>query len=399
VNKSLVLLEEAGAEAERGRYRLLEMVRQYGWERVTAGGEVAALRDRHLAWCVALAEEAAPGLKGPEQVVWLGRLEIEHDNLRAALRWAQEAGAQQAGLRLVGAVWRFWYMCGHLSEGRSWLEGLLVGVGAWEPVAREPTTRAKALNGAGVLAWAQGDYARATVLHEESLALRRELGDKRGIADSLTNLGAQAWAQGDYARATVLHEESLALYQELGDKRGIATSLTNLGAQAWAQGDYARALALYEESLALFQALGDKYGIAVSLNNLGLVAQRRGEHGRAATLHVEALHLGCDIGAKDLVARGLECLACVAAAHRQPQRAAWLGGAAETLREALGMPQPPDERSDHERAVGAMRAALGEEVLAATWAEGRALPLAEAIALVLESGEVIAPGSGAATPM
>jgi non-specific serine/threonine protein kinase len=150
------------------------------------------------------------------------------------------------------------------------------------------------------------------------------------------------------------------------------------------QGDYARATALYEESLALDRELGDKQGIAISLNNLGIVAYLHGDYERAPALLHEALLLSRDIGAKTVMAETLEPLAWSAVVQEQPGRAARLGGAAETLREAIGAPLAPEYRLGHDQAVQAMRAALGDEVFAAAWAEGRALPLEQAIALALE---------------
>ncbi|MGH2389011.1 MAG: ATP-binding protein, partial [Chloroflexota bacterium] len=170
VNKSLVQAEErAGGEV---RYALLETVRQYGQERLSAAGDAEATRRRHLAYFLALAEEAAPRLTDPEQGVWLGRLEADHDNLRAALGWARDSGVAEPALRLAAALWRFWATRGYLSEGRGWLEAVLA-----DSEQRWPTARAMALNGSGILAHHQGEYGRAETLHEESLALRRALED------------------------------------------------------------------------------------------------------------------------------------------------------------------------------------------------------------------------------
>lgn len=187
--------------------------------------------------------------------------------MRAALRWAQESGDTALGLRLAGALERFWERHGHLSEGRGWLEDLLAVESSNIPGATA-AVRAKALTGAGTLAFRQGNYVRATALAEESLTLWRELGDRSSTATMLNNLGIVAAQQGDYARATALFEENLALKRELCDRSSIAAVLNNLGLLAWEQGDYARATALHEESLALRRELGDKQGMTHSLNNL-----------------------------------------------------------------------------------------------------------------------------------
>ncbi len=182
------------------------------------------MRQRHALHYLNLAETAEPELMGAEQTVWLQRLEAEHDNLRAALAWCQTShGDVELGLRFGVALWWFWEIRGYLHEGRRWLEGML---------ARAPehtALRAAALNGAGGLAIDQGDYAAARAWHEESLLIRRELGDQRGIAVSLGNLGNIALEQGEQAVARTRYEESLALMRELGDMWLIATMLHNLG--------------------------------------------------------------------------------------------------------------------------------------------------------------------------
>jgi tetratricopeptide (TPR) repeat protein len=400
---------------------MLETIRDFGLERLEGCGVGAAARRRHLGWCLGLAEEAEPHLTGPDQDRWLARLEAEHANVRAALGWALAGGsaatpcgaAPAEGLRLAGALWRFWFTRGYLSEGRRWLEGALAGEG------RSEEARAKALHGAGILAWRQGDYAQAAALHEEALALRREMGDTQGVAASLNNLGLVAGEQGEYERARTLYEESLALQRTLGHKQGIANALNNLGILATRLGDYARATELYEESLGLQRALGHKQGVGAVLGNLGRVAERQGDYGRAASLIEEALAfardlgdtreialslrslgavarlqadyeraasllteslaLSRDIGARDLMADGLTLLAWVALARGQPGRAARLGGAAQALWDAIGAPLLPYQRASHDQAVAAMRAALGDALFAASWAAGMALSPEQAL--------------------
>jgi predicted ATPase/class 3 adenylate cyclase/Tfp pilus assembly protein PilF/DNA-binding XRE family transcriptional regulator len=468
VNKSLVLLEEAGGEAEQepGRYRLLETVRQYGWERLVAAHEAAAVRDRHLAWCLALAEQARPELRGLVQGIWLARLEREHDNLRAALGWSiHEAGDAGLGQRLAGALSPFWRRRGYVSEGRGWLDAALARADQ-----RSPSARALVLSGAGTLAWMQGEYRRAVSLYEQALGLQRALDNKVDIATSLTaladvasaqgqfnravalyeealalwraqgdsvgihmvllNMGVSAWNQGEYERASTLLEEALVLVRERGDTWGIALTQFNLGWVAYQQGeygragalldealalarqlgdswgtsfpliglgfvahaqeDYARAGSLFEESLALSRRIGDKSTIAFALLGLGRIAHTRGDYGQAASLHQEGILISHGIGAAHDAAAGLEELAWTTAARGHYKRAALLGGAAEALRQDLGMRLPRNQQAGHAEAVGAMRAVLGEEAFAAAWAEGRALSLEEAIALALAAGAAAA---------
>ena len=306
VDKSLVVYEEREGAA---RYRLLETVRQYGMERLAQSGDAEEVRGRHRDYFLGLAEAAEPQLAGPEQGMWLARLEVEHDNLRAALSWcgAEEEGAE-AGLRLAGALCRFWDVRGYLGMGRTYLGEALEREGA----SGRTKERAKALNGAGNLAKNQGDYEAARLLHEESLAIRRELGDTRGVAVSLHNLGFVAEQQGDYEKARALHEECLVIRRELRDKRGIAHSLLHLGNAASYQGDPAAARTLYEESLAIARELGDTWGVATSLGNMGIMAQEQGNYEAGRLLHEESLAIRREMGDKQGIAWSLGNLGFVA---------------------------------------------------------------------------------------
>jgi tetratricopeptide (TPR) repeat protein len=347
-------------------------------------------------------------------------LEREHDNLRAALRWARESGETPYGVRLAGTLWRFWYVHGHLSEGREWLESFLT-LKAGDEGSIPVAVRAKALTGAGVLANIQGDYERASTLCEDSLALYRSLDDKQGMAIALNILGSVAENRGDYERAVMLSEESLALYRglnnkrgvavalnnlgslvqkhlsdferagllyeesltlfrDLGDKRGIALLLTNLGEVARRQTDHERAMALYEEGVALARAIGDSWTVAVALSYLGDVARDQGNYEWAGALYTESLESYQAMGDKAGIAECLEEMASVACAQGQSERTARLCGAAATLRIAIGAPLPPTNRDAYDHILAQARAELGNEAFAAAFAAGAALSLEQAIA-------------------
>jgi non-specific serine/threonine protein kinase len=378
VDKSLLVAEERKGAT---RYRLLEIVRAYARDRLRESGEEAEIQSGHLTYFVALAEEAEPQLTGADQEAWLDRLEAEHDNLRSALAWSSLAGDGAGGLRLAGALSWFWYVRGHLREGRGWLSGSLAAARDGQLAA----ARAKALHGAAVLASEQGDYPAARALHEECLSIRRELGDRRGIAVSLSNLGVVADEQGDNGAARILRQESLAMFRELGDRRGVAGLLSNLGVAAHDHGDYAAARALYEESLAIRRQLGDRLGIAISLNNMGLVAREQGEYAAALALHGEALAIRYELGDRRGIAASLSGLANVALALSEPHRAGRCWGAAERLREEIGAPLPPSERSSYDNKVAAARAASNDDAaFELAWREGRAMTLEQAIEYALK---------------
>jgi tetratricopeptide (TPR) repeat protein len=249
------------------------------------------------------------------------------------------------------------------------------------------TIRAKALHGAGILAWAQGDYARAQAAHTESLVLFRELGNKAGIAQTLNTMGVIARRQKDYTQAYTWCMESLALYRDLGDKIGVARVLNNLGVVALDQQDYSQAQTFYEESLALVRESGDRRSIAVLLGNLGEIGLRQEDYTRAHASFIESLALRRDLGDKEGIAHCLEGLAQIAGACGQPQRAAQMWGAAEALREALGASTPPAERAAYERAIAAAHTQIDAAAWDAAWAAGRTLALEQAIA---EAGAVAA---------
>lgn len=278
---SLLIAEEGGDEI---RFRMLETLREYAREQLD--GEASAfLGHRHAEYYLALAEEAEPRLMRSGQGEWLDRLEREHENLRAALQWLRERGRAEEGLRLGGALAWFSHIRGYWAEGRAHLETLLALPGATARTA----ARAKALDGAGVLAQDLGDYGAARPLLEESLSVRRELNDPWGVGTSLHNLASMAACQGEYEDASALNEESLAIRREIGDLWGVAASLTSLGWIEHCRGDSTAARALYEESLAICRELGDQRGIGSALHSLAHIASDLGDYAEASALHEQGL--------------------------------------------------------------------------------------------------------------
>jgi predicted ATPase len=415
--KSLLRLDEQGGEEPA--VVMLETIREYGFEQLEASGEAEQLRRRHAEYYLALAEAAERQFwSGGDYGVWLTRFAREHDNLRAALAWTHgDGGSPEMGLRLASALWWFWFVHSHYTEGRHWLETTL-GASSMVP----PALRAKALTEAGQLERVQGDYDRAMALLQEAAALYREQqdirglvralvelafghlfrgdarkaaelwdegvalgrssGDTWGLAASLHGLGRVAHHDGDHARAAALLEESLALFRQLRNRWYIAWTLRYLGRVLLARGDLARARELLETSLTLWRDEDNKPGIAWALQNLGRVARAQGDHRRATALHLESLALAREMGQKREIAEYLEGLAGLAA-EQEPDRAARLFGAAELVRQEIGAPLPPSEREDYERDVTAARSRLSDEAFAAEWAAGRAMPLEQAVSFAL----------------
>ena len=298
VDKSLVIVDVPSSGA--ARYRLLGLVQQYALEQLREANEAEAIQRQHAQFFLTLAEAAEPQLHGAAQVAWLKRLDTEHDNLRAALLWCLECGAAELALRLSGVLVPFWTVHSYLSEGRKWLETVLA------QSSGVPTSAyAKALNGVGVLAGFQEDYAAARTRFQESLVISQASADQRNGAYACFGLGHAAYFQGDYAQATILLQESMALFQDLQDTWGVAASLYNLGRVAHRQGNDERASALLEESLSISQAVGDLWLVANVYYSLGRVALDQGNY-PGARMHFEhSLRLRRELGDRQGIAYAL----------------------------------------------------------------------------------------------
>lgn len=260
-DKSLLVIEPA---VDGFRYRLLETVRQHAREELEKG-DVVPWEIRHFRHFSELVRAAEPQFTGPNSVACFDTLDKEHENLRAALEFAR-VNCPDAGLEMAASLWRFWYVRGHMAEGRSWLEKLLLA--ASESSSPE---RAKAFHGLGVLTIVQGDRENAIKYHNSSLAIKRELNDEAGIGYSLSALGAAADEAGDFTEAREKYEESLAIFRRLGLQHGITIAVINLGRAVSHQGDFEAARPLLEESIKIARASGDPRNLALALNNLAAI--------------------------------------------------------------------------------------------------------------------------------
>lgn len=355
VNQSMLKLLDPGEEGV-SRFGMLETIHEYVIERLAHSGEAEAVRGKHASYFLALAEKAEPQLHGAEQIAWLDRLEIEHDNMRAALGWALEHGQLELGVRLAGACREFWFHQGHLSEGRRWLARALessrdtslpvrakILCAAAEP--RENPERAEILLQESIALYQQiGDkrgvarvllelgetasvpshYTLAVELYTQGLTMYRALNDKWGVSKALTSLGNISRLLREYERAKALYDQGLALCRELGDKRGIFDALWGLGFLAREQMDYERAAAIYDEAIALTRELNDRYRTAKLLNSLGEMARFQGNYERAGALYNESLALGRELGIWSFIPTVLHNLGYVAFHQGDLQEAARL---------------------------------------------------------------------------
>jgi predicted ATPase/class 3 adenylate cyclase len=418
VDKSLAR-QEPGVRGEP-RIVMLDTVREYAGELLESQrAESEEIHRQHASYYLDLVQRAEAGFMGVEQDEWLERLDMEHDNLLAALDWCSQRGDVETALRFCWPLWFFWQALGYFSEGRMWIEGVLALPGA----EKLTTARATALVGLSTIIWRQKDYAAARRCAEESLAIWKDLkergeyrpADDRFRAYGLVALGMSAEFQGDHAAARPAVDEGIALFREVGDRWGLAVTLIDLGLVANSQGDrvvardafseglaitrqlgdkwvlaqvlnglgdveriegdFTRAGALYEESLQLYRELNARTDVPAALHNLGYVALCQGDTEHAASLFVESMNLQIELNNKHGVAECLAGLAGVAAARKEPERAARLFGAADALREISGASMWAAERADYDRNLALARALLDDAGWQQAYAAGRSMVL------------------------
>ena len=419
VDKSLV--QQVDQPQGELHFSMLETIREYALDKLTASGEEELTKRAHAAYYLVLAEEGASNEAGAETSEWLNCLESEHNNLLSALDWLTDTGRADWALRLGTALFRFWETREYLTEGQDRLRKILNLEGAVEPTE----ARARALFAVGVLAGEQGDYTAADALIEESSQIARKLGDERGVAVCLNALAVHARDRGDVAVAHSLLEESLLLWRELGDQKAVARSLSNLAnvvklqgdydrvgslyaeclsifrglgdrtGVAWSlnyqgdvvrdQGDSAAARRLYEQGLTIFRELGDRWGIAGTLADLGSLAREQGNYPGAHSLYLESIKIFQELEHKRGIARVLECFACSAAEQLEAERSLRLAGTAAALRRNIGAPLTPAEQAKLETTLDLARQVLTNTAGATAWLEGWAMPVEKAVEEVLMS--------------
>ena len=424
MDKNLLLLTDRSQSEPR--FAMLETIREFALERLIDSGEQAAVRRAHAAYCLVLAEEGNPKLSATERAVWLAHCDREIDNFRFAFDWLCETKDLDWGFRLGVALFRFWDMREHLTEGRVRLKTLLSMAGS-----DRPRERARVSHFLGALAAAQSDHLAAEHFLQQSLSLYEELADNPGIAASLNALGVSARDRGDYAAAQSNFERSLAcwrglsnrletarclhnlanvvkvrgnyararwalreasdIFAELGDRNGAAWSLNQQGDIALAQGDMPAARELYQRALSAFRETGDQWGSARSLTDLGSIDCERGEHLAARTAYREALQIFAGLGHRRGAARALEGSACLAVAQGQPVRALKLAAAATHLRQQIGVPLHPAERQKLDDTLLPAWQSLTEPQGRSVWAEGFALSLEKAILFSLQESDAATP--------
>jgi predicted ATPase/class 3 adenylate cyclase len=430
VDKSLVVVDDL-AEAPERRYRLLETIRQYARDKLLESGEAPEARELHKEHTLRFTETVEPMLEGPELLTGLNQLEADLDNIRAAMEWTLDRHPEDA-LRLAASLTYFWQRRGALLEGRRWLRDGLARLDALPPAAgaaahERLTLRAKALWGAGTMAWALGELNDARSYLEEGVALARAadapeilmrmlgmlgftavwLGDGARaeaaidegsrVAQAINSrfgqammLSVQAAAaiqlRGDYAAGLRYSEASVQFLRELGSPWIAAFTIVALGNAAAQQGHYAEARARLAESETLFRQIGDRQMVNASISEQAHVERQLGNHAQAMALYAQTIKGWQELGHRAALAHELECCAFIACAQADGLRAARLFGAAEALRASANAPMAGQERGEYEQNLAALRGLLDAAALQAAWAEGRAMAPDEAVAYAVGGG-------------
>jgi predicted ATPase/DNA-binding winged helix-turn-helix (wHTH) protein len=417
VDKNLV--QRMGRAEGEPRFAMLETIREYALERLADSGEQSAARRAHAAYCLVLAEEGNPELRPADRARWLSQCDVEIDNFRSALDWLFQSQDVDWALRLCVALFRFWDMREHLTEGRARLEAVLRLA-----AADRSNERARVLHFLGALATAQADYLAAEGFLQQGLSLYEELGDESGIAASLNALAISARDRSDYSAAQSNFERSLAcwrmlsdrlaiarclhnlanvvrvrgdyprarwalreatdIFEELGDRSGAAWSVNQLGDIAREEGDVAGARTLYLRALSAFREAGDLWGSARSLTDLAYIEWTRGNHLPAHAAYGEALEIFAGLGHRRGMARVLEGSACLALAQGQAERALKLAAAAAHLRELISAPLHQAEQFKLDQTLLPAWQSLDEAEGKRAWAEGFAMSLEKAIQCSLD---------------
>jgi len=414
--------------AHSPRFIMPQAIREEALARLEATGEADGIRNRHAAWYLALAEIAAAQHRGADHKRWLDRLDEEYANLRAGLRHALTQGDINTAARLAAALWRFWERRGWAAEGRAWIAAILE-----HRESLPPEVEAEVLNGAGVLAWFQGDLAEARDRLEASLAISTRLGDAAALSRDLNNLGLVLRQQGDYAAAEAhftrclevqraaedawgqsitlgnlaelavlrgdgpaarrMAAECLAIARNADDQRLRALALCTTGVVLLDQGEPERARAALDESLALAESLADPRTTARCLTGLGVVALMQGRSAAAADLLGRALDLWSQIGDRVGLVEALSGLAGVAGTVGDVLDAARLYGAVDAVHRGAGVPGPLLLRSALARVEAGIKERVDLEAWSTAWREGQSLTLEHALAVARTVARGAAPAA------
>ena len=382
VDKSLVVASQMSGKK---RYFLLETIREFVLEKLAESQEMKTTKDRHLDFFLQFAEEAEQKLTGPDELIWYERLELEHDNLRAALSWAVASRNAEVGLRLAGSLSYFWFVQGYLREGIIWLEKVLENSQGASLAYQAKTLRSL---GGLLISSEKKDFDQISKLFKESLELYCKLDDQSGIAWILNQFGVIAMMQGELDKAKQFLEKSLALRREIGNPWDIAQTLQNFAPLFLRQNDYASAREFTEETIVWFQRAGYKRGVVRTSMDFAEIARLEGDSENAVALLTEALPQFLQFGDKWSSADVLESLATLAIEQNKFKQAAQLFGIAEALRKEIGMPLQNFDHEHYQMDIATLQENLSKTEFSHAWRKGRAMSLEQVIEFVSQKPEV-----------
>ena len=423
VNKSLVNVEEKGDES---RYRYLETIRQYAMEKLLESGDAVEVRNRHLVHFLEYSRRAEQHFGTAQRLLWLNRLEAEHDNLRSALGWGLESNPESA-LQMVCSLSTFWMSRSHLTEGCNWCQAAITRTEDSALVRdKMDPTRARAYTTLAMLSVNRGEHTIGQIAAKQSVALARQLDDPLTLVHALTFLGFSSTFLGHVALAfDSLHEsedicrklgykaelanvlqalayvelevhgldaaeqlqsymeESLALSQGSVDPEAAVRTEGILARLAFYDGDLSEARRHADRMLDLHKEMGDQLRVTGHQSEMAHVARQIGNYEEALALYRETLPDWQKIGHRGAVAHQLECFAFIAKAQEQGERAVKLMGAAEALRAASSSPRTPQEGLEYDRELAGLRAGMDEKVFNLLWEEGQSMNMEQAIDFAL----------------
>lgn len=378
VDKSLVIRAES--DGDQPRFSMLETIREFALERLDASPEAELVRRWHVSYYHALVLEAEPHLNGRDLIVWLQRCGREHDNIRAALRWALDAGDAELAEETAGAFWRFWQHRGHYAEAADWFDKAL----AMPSGQGRTQARAKALGGAGGIAWWRFG-PEAGVFYEEALDLEREHGDPKRIAEALYNWGYVAMAKGDFEGASAAFDESVELFRSEGDELRVALIQSERATQQAMQGNWDAAVSIVEETVVTLRELGSPFHLGNALSVLSVGYFHTGRRAEAGSAAVEFLDLAVRTDDPAGVAATVLFISFLSSWQGRDEESLQLAGAAAALRDKSGGGPSPDVfQFLVGNPVEDARARLPEEVAERAWEAGEEMSQEEAVVLARE---------------
>lgn len=374
LNKSL-LKQERGYNGE-ARYFMLQTIHEYARERLAADGEAEAVQRRHAEYFTGVIESARREIRaGGKQLEWLAWIEAEYGNIRAVMEWSLGGADVELGLRLVGAVWPYWWRQGHFFEWRLWTANV-------DRLSRDmrPVVRAGAIRALGWVFWAHQQVAEAKPYLEEAVSAYRKVGDTYEQGMALSELASTLMGiPEEYDEAVELAEKSIALLRAVDDKGAIAQALNVLGEITRLHGDYDRAKRAYEETLSISREIRDGLREQMQYENLGMIAERERNFSRAENLYGEAIQVARKMNNFPHLVSALGHMVNIVTAYGQPRRAARLLGATEALRESKGIELEPGDVEEYKKGIMLLRQQLSPELFEMLRSEGNTMSLEDSI--------------------